>query len=527
MRPPDMGVLFDECASRGHTTIVRLDRPFDIALDDGTAYDVPTLAELVRAAAGWWAAAGARPGSLVAILKDNHWDIDLLSCAAIRTGAIPAKLSASLPADTAAKLLKRIEPAVLVTTTGVLERARAEGVELSAFAHTTVTTDGRDRGAVHLDDVRGWTPPAPRKRGDDEPLLITHTSGTTGVPKLVTHAPRTIIGQLARFEALPVPVMGIRHGDVLGTASAYAHGRTFCWTAVAMSTAPRKIVVLTEQDPIRAEPVLRAHRPTIMEGLPAAFVRLRPLTERHANPFRRTRLFISTYDAVHPPILRAYLNASRRRYPLWIDGWGQTETGPLTFRAHHRRSVRWRTGTRPAGWQIPVKTRLKLVDPDTFEPVRRGQPGLVLARTRALCLDYLGECERFATKQLGSWWNTGDVGIRGGDGSVLLVDREVDRARQGSCVGTEDVLEERLPQVVECVLLARAEQPPLPVVVTTDGTLPEHAWRHACHGLAAMAEPVALRWEEVPRTGTGKVRRLELLDRLTGKTDTYGTGRWT
>lgn len=528
LRPHDMGALFEECADRGHATTVHLDRPFDIAPGGGTTYDVPALAELVRAAAGWWSAAGAGPGTRVAILKDNHWDIDLLACAAVRTGAVPAKLSAHLPAETASALLKRLEPEVLLTTAAVIERARADGVDLVLFARTTITTGGPVAGALDLEELRGHAVPAPRWRGEDEPLVITHSSGTTGVPKLVVHSTRTIIGQLARFETLPAPVIGIRRDDVLATASSYAHGRTFCWTAVVMSAAPREIVLLSEQDPDQVDPLLRAHPPTVVEGVPAAFIRLKPLTERLANPFRRVRLFVSTYDAVHPPTLRAYLHASKRRYPLWMDGWGQTETGPLTFRLHHRRSVvRRRAETHHAGHPIPVKTRLKLVDPRTLRPVRNGRPGLVLVRTGALCLDYLGESERFASKRLGAWWNTGDIGIRGRDGSVRLVDREVDRAPEGSCVATEDTLEERLPQALECVLLARAERPPLPVVATADGTLSEHAWRHACHGLPAMAAPIVMSWDEVPRTGTGKVRRLELLDRLTGETDTYGTGRWT
>ena len=527
LRPHDMGALFDRAAARGRTTTAHLDRPFDIAPGGGTSYDVAALAELVREASGWWAAAGARRGGRVAILKDNHWDIDLLACAAVRAGAVPAKLSGHLPAETASALLKRLEPDVLLTTPEMIERAAADGVDLTSFARTAVST-GPAPGAVHLDELRGSPQRAPLRRGDDEPLVITHTSGTTGVPKLVVHSTRTIITHLARFEALPAPVVGLRREDVLATASAYAHGRTFCWTAVALSAAPSEVVVLTGHEPDEVEPVLREHPPTVVEALPASFVRMKPLTARGNSPFRRVRLFVSTYDAVHPPTARAYLKASERKRPFWIDGFGQTETGPLTFRVHHRGSVqRRRSETHRAGRPIPVKTRLKVVDPGTFQPVRPGEPGLVLVRTRALCLDYLGESDRFAAKKAGNWWNTGDLGVRGRDGSLHLLDREVDCAPAGSCVATEDTLEERIPQALECVLLARAEKPLLPVVVTSDGTLSEHTWRRACRGLQAMADPVSLTWDEVPRTGTGKVRRLALLTRLTGDADTYGTGRWT
>ncbi|MER5388830.1 class I adenylate-forming enzyme family protein [Saccharopolyspora sp. NPDC002686] len=527
MKPHDMGVLFDECAARRIATTTHLDRPFDIAPDGGTEYDAAALADLVRDAAGWLSAAGAGRGDRVAILKDNHWDYDLLACSAVRIGSVPAQLSAQMSPDVLAILLERLAPAVLMTTAGQLERCLAAGVDLTSLARVVVTSDVPAPGAVHVDQLRGSAGPAPQRRGDDEPLVIDHTSGTTGVPKLVVHSTRTIIGALARFEARRIPKIGVRPDDVVATASSYAHGRTFCWTAVVMSMAPREVVILTGQDPNRVDPVLRAHPPTIMEGLPASYVRFRPLTERLDNPFRRVKLYISTYDAVHPPTIRAYLNASRHPSPLWMDGWGQTETGPLTFRFHTRRSLARRGAAHDVGRPVPVKTRLRLVDPDTFQPVRPGRPGLVLARTAARCLDYLGESQRWADKQVGKWWITGDLGVRRWDGSVQLLDREVDQTPDGSCLEIEDVLEDRLPEALECVLLAQPGKPPLPVVVTADGTLSEEAWRRACRRLPKMQSPVSLRWDDLPRTGTAKVRRLDLREQLTGSTATCGTGRWT
>ncbi|WP_433873757.1 class I adenylate-forming enzyme family protein [Saccharopolyspora sp. CA-218241] len=526
-----MGVLFDECAARRTGTRVHLDRPFDIAPDGGTEYGVDDLARLVRDAAGWLAGAGTAPGERVAVVKDNHWDYDLLACAAVRIGAVPAQLSAHLSGEALATLLKRLDAAVVVTTSGVLDGAAAEGVDLRAFARTTVVLDGGVPGAQTPAELRGHPAPSPHRRGRDTPLVINHTSGTTGTPKLVVHSTATLVGALARFEATRLPKIGIRRDDVLANANAYAHGRTFCWTAVVLSMAPRELVVLSDDDPDRADPLLRQHPPTYLEALPATFVRYRTLITRLDNPFRRVRVFLSTYDAMHPPTIRAYLRASARRSPVWMQGWGQTETGPLTFRFHTRRSLagerRGRSSARDLGRPVPFKTRLRVVDPETFAPVRRGRPGLVLARTAALCQDYLGESQRWAAKRTGPWWSTGDIGARRRDGAVHLLDREVDSIPGLSCLEAEDLLEDRLPQVQECVVLARPGADPLPVLITEDGGFPEQAWARATRGLPAMQEPVVRAWDAVPRTGTGKVRRLALLEQLTGSTEVPGTGRWT
>ncbi|HEX2130230.1 MAG TPA: class I adenylate-forming enzyme family protein [Actinophytocola sp.] len=517
-----MGVLFDECAEHGSTT-VHLDRPFDLAPESGLEHDLPGLARLVRAAAGWLFAAGARRGDRVAIVKDNHWDYDLLACAAVRIGAVPAKLSAHLPPASLAVLLRRLDPAVLVTTAGVLAAGRDAGVDLATLARTTVDLTGTDAHVLAVSDLLGHAAPPPVRPRDDDPLVIMHTSGTTGPPKLVVHSTRTIIGALARLEARRIPVLSVRRSDTLANASAYAHGRTFCWTASALALAPRRIVVLTGTDPDLADPVLRAHPPTVVEALPATYVRLQPLTTRLDNAFRAVRLFMSTYDAVHPPTVRTYLAASAVRRPLWMQGWGQSETGPITFRFLGRRV----TAPRDLGRPIPLRTRLRLVDPDTLAPVRRGRPGLVQVRTPARCLGYLGEDERFAGKDAGGWWNTGDLAVRGRTGRVVLLDREADLAPGISCLAVEDVIEDRLDPVVECVVLGVSGRPPVPVVVTADGTLDPRAWTRAVADLPAMADPVVRTWDQLPRTGTGKVRRHDLLAALTAGATPAGSGRWT
>jgi acyl-coenzyme A synthetase/AMP-(fatty) acid ligase len=526
-----MGTLFDEAADAGHHTVVHLDRPFDIAPDAGVRHTGADLAELVRAAAGWLAAAGVRRGDRVAVVKDNHWDYDLLACAAIRIGAVPAQLSGHLSPDATGALLKRLDPALLVTTTARLTDARAAGVDLGSLARRVLTLDEAVAGAVSVADVRGTRPPSPVRRHDDDPLVINHTSGTTGLPKLVVHSTGTIIGRLAALESHRLPVVGVRRDDIVANASAFAHGRTFCWTAVAVSLAPRELVIVSGQDPDLADPVLRAHPPTVFEALPATFVRFQPLTGRLYNAFRDVRLIISTYDAVHPPTVRAYLHASARRWPVWMQGWGQTETGPLSFRFLTRRSVGGPSGTNPTtrnlGRPIPIRTRLRVVHPVTFDPLPAGSAGLVLTRTAARCLDYVGERDRWQDKQIGRWWNTGDLGVRNRDGSVLLLDREVDHIPGQSCLRTEDVLEDRLAEALECVVLGVPGRPALPVVVTATGTLDRTAWSAAVAGLPPMQQPTVLTWDQVPRTGTGKVRRLALLATLTGGTDTYGTGRWT
>ncbi|GAA0838755.1 class I adenylate-forming enzyme family protein [Streptosporangium amethystogenes subsp. fukuiense] len=530
-KPIELGTLFDDLADRGHTTAVHLSRPLDIAPALGSALNIPGLAGLVRDVAGWLAAAGVRRGDRVAIAKRNHWDYVLLNCAAARIGAVPASLSANLAPDVLETLLKRLEPALLVTDSALLASSREAGTDLTGFATRTLLVDGAAEGTLSIDDVRGHTvPPAYRPPADD-PLAIMHTSGTTGVPKLVVHSTRTIMRRLAGFEAHRWPVLGSRPGDTVASAISFAHGRALAQAASVLWLAPAKLLAVCAPDWAEAGPFLHRHRPTTLEALPATYVRWQRHAEEQGGPFERVRLYISTFDAMHPPTVRAFLHATRHRRPVWLQGWGQSETGPLTFRFLTRRAMATahdrHPTTRDLGHPIPTRTRLRVMDPETLRPVPRGATGLVYCRTKALCLGYVGEQSRWQDKRAGEWWNTGDVGALTRTGGMRFVDREVDAIPEGSCVELEDVIDDRIPEVLECVILSVPERPSLPVVVTENGALDLGSWRRATADLPRLADPVVLTWDEVPRTGTGKVRRMALRDRLGEMRETHGTGRWT
>ncbi|HEX5541785.1 MAG TPA: class I adenylate-forming enzyme family protein [Micromonospora sp.] len=530
--PVGLGLLFDTHAERRQPTVFHLSRPFDIAPSAGTRFEVGALAELVAEASGWLHAAGTKPGQRVAIVKDNHWDYVLLACAAARLGAIPSMVSNQLPLDSLQSILKRLEPAVLVTDTKVLARGDGAGADLTSLATRTLSIDGASRGAVPLDDVRGTSAPAPRPVGPDEPMIVTHTSGTTGVPKLVVHSPNTIMGHLGRTESIRWPIVGMKRRDIVATSISFCHMRIIPWTSGTLRLEPQKAVIVADPEPEVAERVFREHPPNYLEALPTVYIGWEPLAERPDNVFADVRLYVSTFDAMHPPTVRKFLHASRRRFPAWLQGWGQSETGPMTFRLLTRRSMAQQGNrhptTRNVGRPIPGFTGLKVVDPKTMQPVKPGAPGVVLARTNGRCLDYVGEHERWRNKAHELWWNTGDFGIRKRTGEVMLLDREVDVIPEISCIELEDVLADRMPELAEAVIIGVPGKPPLPVLCMRDGKLDPATWRKATHDLPAMAEPVLLPWDQVPRTGTGKVRRVELRDQLLGfGSETYGLGKWT
>jgi acyl-coenzyme A synthetase/AMP-(fatty) acid ligase len=184
-------------------------------------------------------------------------------------------------------------------------------------------------------------------------------------------------------------------------------------------------------------------------------------------------------------------------------------------------------GPRRVGRPMPGFVTLKVVDPKTFRPVPNGTPGLVLARTKARCIGYYKEPERWNEKAVGEWWNTGDIGIKTRTGALMLIDREVNHIPGGSNLEQEDVLVDRLPGGHDVALLPVPDGPPVPIVATPDGTLDGDLWQQVVRGRPPMAEPIVIDARDMPRTGTGKIIREALRQRYLDGAEHPGTGRWT
>ncbi|MBB5936971.1 class I adenylate-forming enzyme family protein [Streptomyces zagrosensis] len=533
--PLNIAELFEWHAQAKQQTVAYLDRPFDIAPDKGTRFDAGQLVQTVRDFSARLYAAGARAGDRVAIVKDNHFDMTLAAAAAARFGAIPATIAGLNTPENHRSMIARLEPSVLVVSPTALANAARAGVELSGPDTKVIVLgelgEGAPDGALALSDLDGADAPPTRLRAPHESMMIMHSSGTTGVPKLVVHSGNSLLGGVARIERIRLPVLASRHHDVVATSVSFAHGRTVSWTIGQFVLAPKKIVIISRHDTDVAERMFEEHRPTSIEACPNVFQRWEDMAHQRPELFRQTRLFIGTFDAIHPRTVRTFLNVSKRRFPLWLQGWGQSEVGPICFAVYTRGRMQKlsddSSATSDIGWPSPGFTKVKVVDIDTGRTLPKGKPGMMMVATKARCMDYLGESERHAEKINGEWWNTGDIGEMHAFGRIKLVDREVDIIPGTSGIELESILLDRLPRASDVTVLGLPGELPVPVVSMIDNRLDPQEWAAATVGLPPMAEPKLVPWDEVPRTATWKVRRLDLREQVLGSKQAIGTGRWT
>ncbi|MGW4364375.1 AMP-binding protein [Nocardia takedensis] len=526
-----LGEVWHRAAEGDQTNLVNIDRVPDLAPEFATALTYRDCAAVVDRFTARLHAWGVRPWDRVAVVKRNHLDIALLASAIARLGAIPVLISDNHSHEVLTILLGRLERPFLVTDAAAVDRI---GIDADLVAGTlgaaTVERVADRPDLTHWFDLDDETVPPPAMRAQGEPMVVTHTSGTTGAPKLVMHSANSLYS-LALGEAERWPGVGLRAKDRFAICEPYSHQRVITGLLAMATVKPTMLCLSDPADPSVRERLI-AYRPTFMETVPNAFLFWESFVDDPGKPFGDVRVYVSSYDGIHTRTMRKFLHASTRWQPLWLQSWSQSESGPVAVRVYLRRSVR-RVGHRPPptqvlGWAVPRWGKIRCVDPETGAPLPHGNVGLIQLSAPGRCLSYVNEHDRHTDKVHDHWWDLGDLGLINRWGAVRLIDREIDRLPDSSTIELEDALLDRLPETTEVIVLAMAGRKPQPVLsIDGDRALDRAEWARATSDMPELAEPIQIKWEEFPRTGTWKVRRVALREQLFDGVAAIGQGRWT
>ncbi|MEU6582349.1 class I adenylate-forming enzyme family protein [Nocardia sp. NPDC046763] len=497
----DPGLMVQRAAERKPDVEVMLDKPFAIQPDLGTSFTVADLAAVVESFAGRLYALGVRPGDRVVVYKTNNADIVAIALAVARIGAVPALVHSFLSVASASELVQVLNPQFILTDS---EKVTGRGWDPRQAAHgeaTVLLAAGRVAGFTTVGDVLPVDVPVPPDSDPDATRIITHTSGTTGLPKLVA---QTAAGLEAHI-GFQYRVSKLRARIPLRWAmcTSFVHIRTYS----ALGTVLRRgwpFALLADADLDTAREVFLRFKPGLIETHPNQFVEWEQFASDPTRPLRQVRFFINTFDAIHLRTVRRLMAATDRRFVVYFQGYGQTESGPATIKFYTRSVVRW-AHDRCVGYPLIGRTRFRTAGTPS-------NPARIEVSSRGRALTYVGQDERFAAQCDGGWWDMGDVGYRSRWGCLHLMDRQVDQIDGlPSGLAIEDVLMRRLTQLREVIVLPGGGARLLLLVCTKfDEPLDMPAWQAAIADLPDMHAPLHVRWSDLPLTATAKVRRLEL-----------------
>jgi acetyl-CoA synthetase len=457
--------------------------------------------------ANWLRDNGIRRGDRVIVMLGNQIELWETILAAIKLGAVIIPATVLLgPADLRDRLDRGHATHVIVASTSTGKLAEVAG------DYTRIAVG---------EPVDGWLPYADAYAGDaaftsdgltraDDTLLLYFTSGTTALPKLVEHTHASYpVGHLSTMYWI-----GLRPGDIHLNISSPGWAK-HAWSNVFAPWNAQACVFLYNYARFDASALLAQMQrcgittfcapPTVWRMLVQA-----DLSQLSTPP----REVVGAGEPLNPEVIEQVRKAWNRTIR---DGFGQTET---TVQVANTPGQTVKPGS--MGRPVPGYA-VNLVDPVTGEPGDDGEICLDLSRRPlGLMVGYRDDDDRNAEAMAGGYYHTGDVGSRDADGYITYVGRTDDVFKASdyriSPFELESVLIEH-PAVAEAAVVPSPDPLRLAVpkayVVLAAGWEPTaetaaSIFAHSRAQLAPYKRVRRLEFAELPKTISGKIRRVEL-----------------
>jgi acyl-coenzyme A synthetase/AMP-(fatty) acid ligase len=434
---------------------------FDADVDGHGAWQPLTLGTLrdrVAARASWLHSRGVGPRDPVAVYATSSADILLNFMALAWLGAIPALMNGAIPADIAVGYIQRLGATGVIADAEHRALLRGQGLGLPAY-------DASEAGTGDP----GQAPPHYRHHPDD-PVAITHSSGTTRVPAAVVHSHGSLFAAVRRVH-LGAPAPALDPARTLCVMPA-AHAAGIISTQVALCNR-YELLFLSAQGgrfPHSGVAVLDAierWRPAVVYGFAVTWSELGrfDLSERDLSS---VRMWFNTGDCAHEAHVRklvavgSQLAYSREKGATlepgskFLDGIGSSEMGHSGFRIVHT-STSNRYG-RCVGKPYDF-AQIALFDPEDGTEVPVGKVGQVGMRSPTLAVGYWNDSVATFRVRHRGYYLTGDLMYRDEAGYYYHVDRLADAVQLGngdwlySALSEESILS-RCPDVRDCTVVA-------------------------------------------------------------------------
>lgn len=490
--------------------------------------------------------AGLKPGERVGIWSHNNMEWVLMQLATAKTGLILVNINPAYRSSEAEYALNKVNCKMLVTMAsfkssdylamlrelapeldrceaGALTAARLPALRLIVWIDTP--GQGQDQPGMqrfsdllatgtaddpHVADIqRGLT--------NTDPINIQFTSGTTGFPKGATLTHRNIlnngffIGECMKLTpqdrlCIPVPLYHC-FGMVLGNLACLTHGSTIIYPNDGF-------------DPLTVLETVQDERCTGLHGVPTMFIAEldHPRFDEYDLSTLRTGIMAGASCPIE--VMRRVVN-SMHLAEITI-AYGMTETSPVSCQSDTTTPLQKRVTT--VG-KVQPHLEIKIINPDSGEPIARGQSGELCTRGYSVMHGYWGDNEttREAIDQEG-WMHTGDLAVMDDEDYVNIVGRIKDMVIRGGENIYPREIEEFLyshPSVQDVQIVGvpdprYGEELCAWVIAKPDHDITEDDIRTFCQGkIAHYKVPRYIRFVDAfPMTVTGKIQKFAIRDEM-------------
>jgi fatty-acyl-CoA synthase len=355
-------------------------------------------------------------------------------------------------------------------------------------------------------------------------IAVSYTSGTTGDPKgVVTHHRGAYLNAVCNATTWTMP----HFARYLWTLPMFhCNGWCFPWTVAMLGgthVCLRKVEARAILDAMRdhrvdhycAAPVVHS----LIINAPAEWrdgitQKVRGMVAGAAPPAAMIEgMAMIGFDITHVyGLTEVYGPAS---VAVKRDAWAQADIVEQT-RLNGRQGVRY-----------ALQEGMAVLDENTLQPVPNDGTtmGEIMFRGNIVMKGYLKNPDATRQAFAGGWFHSGDLAVLEADRYAKIKDRSKDIIISGgeniSSIEVEDALY-RHPAVLACAVVAKPDarwgETPLAFVELKAGaTVDAHTLIAHCKSLlAGYKVPREIRFEDIPKTNTGKVQKFELRQRVLG-----------
>jgi acyl-[acyl-carrier-protein]-phospholipid O-acyltransferase / long-chain-fatty-acid--[acyl-carrier-protein] ligase len=344
----------------------------------------------------------------------------LVNFAALLDGKVPVNLNYTLSNESVAACARQCSIQTIITSKAFLERVKVEvPARVILLEHAAARPSAKEKlKALLASAIIPASMLVRRKVKPEDLATIIFSSGSTGEPKGVMLTHDNIVSNIAQLEQC----FGFGRRDRILGILPFFHSFGFTGTLALPLTAGRSVVYHPNPFDSRTIGALVAQygvtfllaTPTFLQGY---------IRRCDADQFGSLKLVLVGAEKLQERTAQAFEDKFGIR-PL--EAYGCTECSPavtvntLDFRAAGFRQVGAKRGK--IGHALPGIT-IRIADPESFESVPQGHPGLMLVRGPNVMKGYLGRPDETSKVIRDGWYVTGDIATIDEDGFVEITDR--------------------------------------------------------------------------------------------------------
>jgi long-chain acyl-CoA synthetase len=356
--------------------------------------------------------------------------------------------------------------------------------------------------------------PVTADRGIDDMIFMMYTGGTTGPAKGAVLTQRSVMsnrGQTLTWLDIGPEFLALSAFPLFHIAGLF-------FGICCLSTGATQICVPNPRDTHFIINMIKAYKPAAVVNVPTVFFELMKKPEFKKLDLSELKWCLSAaapFPPEHIGELESIIGESN-----FIELYGMTETSPVTC-CNPRYGKK-----KPSSIGMPLSdTEFKLIDPETGELAKPGEPGEIAIRGPQVMKEYYNQPEETSNAIRDGWMFTGDVARMDEDGYFYIVDRVKDMVivsgfkvftrelddvlmmhpdiALAASVGTPDPERPGSERVAAAVVLKPG--------VEKDDAQRENIIEYLKENVAPYKVPKMIKFmEELPTSGVGKVLKREL-----------------